>query len=285
MNIDEKSLDTYKRSKHKFSKNLHEGINFKKSKFKSDKLGRCAFLNEKGLCELIINLGEDSLCQVCRDHPRFRSFFDDRTEMGLGFCCEEAARIILSYNEKIQPLLVFDDGKQEKLDYNQQNVLTFRDKALNIIQDRTKNINERIGSLLSLCKAAILLKDFKKIIKTFYKFERLDKAWTNRLKSIKSKQFNINVNEKYALFCEQFLSNGFYRHFSVAEDTLWVRAIAIAQIISWWIINNIIEEEQRSTEVDFNLVVDVVRAFSGEVEYSQNNLDKLFLLAYKFIKI
>ena len=101
MNIDSESLSVYKKDNSAFSETLKNGINFKKSKFKCDKTKRCAFLNEQGLCEIIINLGEKSLCQVCRDHPRFRSFFDDRIETGLGFSCEEAAKIILSFKDKI----------------------------------------------------------------------------------------------------------------------------------------------------------------------------------------
>ena len=57
---------------------------------------RCPFLNEKNLCDLILYGGEDMLCQICRDHPRYRSFFSERTEIGVGLCCEEAARLILT---------------------------------------------------------------------------------------------------------------------------------------------------------------------------------------------
>ena len=101
MNIDEKSLSRYMGNETAFSYTLKKGINLKKSQFKTDKSGKCAFLNKDGLCEIILNLGEESLCQVCRDHPRFRSFLTDRIEMGLGFSCEEATRLILSYKEKI----------------------------------------------------------------------------------------------------------------------------------------------------------------------------------------
>ena len=77
MCIDKESLDAYKNEASGFATTLANGINFKKSKFKSDKFGRCAFLDADGLCEIISNLGEKALCQVCRDHPRFRSFFGD----------------------------------------------------------------------------------------------------------------------------------------------------------------------------------------------------------------
>ena len=97
IDIDEETLLKYKNRKGKFSRTLRNGINFNDdyTYFKLDGKGRCAFLNENNLCDIILNLGEDSLCQICNDHPRFRNYFSDRIEMGLGLCCEEAGKIIL----------------------------------------------------------------------------------------------------------------------------------------------------------------------------------------------
>ena len=47
----------------------------------------------------ILSCGENVLCNICKDHPRFRNFRSDRTEVGLGLACEEACRLILNYNE------------------------------------------------------------------------------------------------------------------------------------------------------------------------------------------
>lgn len=69
----------------------------------------CPFLLENGLCEMILQYGEDMLCQTCTDHPRFRNFWSDRIEMGLGLVCEEAARIILG-REKPMTLELYDMG-------------------------------------------------------------------------------------------------------------------------------------------------------------------------------
>lgn len=56
---------------------------------------RCPFLNEQNLCELILNLGEDALCDICSEHPRFYVESEDGFHMGYGLCCEEAGRILL----------------------------------------------------------------------------------------------------------------------------------------------------------------------------------------------
>ncbi len=287
MNIDEQTLGVYKNDSSNFSGELKGGIDFKKSCFRADKNKRCAFLNEDGLCKIIINLGEDSLCQVCRDHPRFRAFFNDRIEMGLGFCCEEATKIILSFKDRIEPVLIKDDGQAEELDFNQKNILEFREKALALIQDREIEINQRIANLLSLCSARVEEKDLAKIIKAFLKLERLDGGWTARLKAVKKKGVKTETDIKLAHYAEQFLANCLYRHLYDAEDTLEVRARAIACVFGWWIINGVLAQEliyKRASE-EFDLIIDVIRAYSAEAEYSQGNLDKLNSFTNKFIKI
>lgn len=58
--------------------------------------GRCAFLDEGGLCRIISSVGEGYLCDICREHPRYYGVGGKGIEGGLGLSCEEAARIILS---------------------------------------------------------------------------------------------------------------------------------------------------------------------------------------------
>ena len=77
---------------------------------------RCPFLNQSGLCDLITELGEESLCQICTDHPRYRNFYSDRTEIGLGLCCEAAGELILRRQEKTTLVVLEDDGENEELD-------------------------------------------------------------------------------------------------------------------------------------------------------------------------
>ena len=285
MNIDSQTLAVYKKEKSSFATTLNKGINFKKSKFKVDKQKRCAFLNKQGLCEIILNLGEQSLCQVCRDHPRFRSFFSDRIETGLGFCCEEATRQILLFEGKIDAVPVSDNGASDSLDYNENNILQFRESALNILQNRDLDINQRVDNLLKLCKVNVCEKHFTKIVKAFLRTERLDKGWTKRLKAMTKTPFNKTIPSQLSHYTEQFLANSFYRNLSYAEDTMWVRARAITCIFAWWIIQGIIANEQDDNVSLLELCTTVIRTYSAEIEYSEDNLEKLFAFAYKFIKI
>ncbi|MBO4877670.1 MAG: flagellin lysine-N-methylase [Ruminococcus sp.] len=57
---------------------------------------RCPFLNSRNLCDIYTELGEEHLCQICSDHPRFYEWFGDVKEGGIGLSCEAAAALILS---------------------------------------------------------------------------------------------------------------------------------------------------------------------------------------------
>lgn len=283
MCIDENTLKNYKNCTSSFAPSLKKGINFKKARFKADKNGRCAFLNDKGLCEIIINLGEKSLCQICRDHPRFRSCFDDRVETGLGFACEEATRIILSFKEKIQPVLVAEENCNKELCFIQAQLLKFRKNTLDIIQDRNSDINDRISAILKLCSAQIDESDYKKIVKRFISLERLEKSWGKRLKGLNN-SLSTQVNNELSLYCEQFLVNSIYRFICEAEDVAYARAVVLACLFAWWIINSIYQNEG-AKQKEFESICDIVREYSAEVEYSQKNQNKLFDFAYSFVKI
>lgn len=87
---------------------------------------KCPFLREDGLCEMYINYGEDMLCDICRDHPRFRSFWSDRTEVGLGLACEECARLILGAEKPMELVTVSDDGIREPLTEDEEWLLSYR---------------------------------------------------------------------------------------------------------------------------------------------------------------
>lgn len=92
---------------------------------------RCPFLDRDGLCEMILRHGEDVLCQICRDHPRFRNYWTDRTELGLGLVCEEAGRLILSRETPLRLVVLSDDGEDETLPEDEAELLKVREKLLN----------------------------------------------------------------------------------------------------------------------------------------------------------
>lgn len=101
---------------------------------------RCPFLLDDGLCRMIKHYGENMLCRICADHPRFRNYWSDRIELGLGLVCEEAARLILC-REHAAKLIMLDEKEDEEttpLTDTEQWLLAFRQ---NLTEQTTQKMN------------------------------------------------------------------------------------------------------------------------------------------------
>ena len=98
--IDSKSYKKYQNVKGEFHDRLMKGIDHAETPaFHLDHRDRCVFLNQKNLCDIYIELGEDALCEICTQHPRFHNEYGNIRQTGLGMACEEAARLIFETEE------------------------------------------------------------------------------------------------------------------------------------------------------------------------------------------
>ena len=93
IDIDEATQELYRKVTGAFGDRLR--ANIEDGHFKLLPHDRCPFLDKDNLCEVFQNLGEDALCDICTEHPRFVEVYGDIMERGLGLCCEEAARLLL----------------------------------------------------------------------------------------------------------------------------------------------------------------------------------------------
>ncbi len=114
---------------------------------------RCPFLNEENLCEIYMELGEDSLCSVCANTPRNILEYGGQRELAVSASCPEAGRLIYGKREKTT---FVEKEMDEELDFEETSeemafarwVRRARDKAIRILQDRDRTIEERIRRYL-----------------------------------------------------------------------------------------------------------------------------------------
>jgi len=100
IDIDDVTMKKYAEYNGNYSDKIRESIEYSdEPHFKLDECERCPHLNEKGLCNIILNVGEDYLCHICREHPRFYNDTPRGREVGLGMACEEACRLILESDD------------------------------------------------------------------------------------------------------------------------------------------------------------------------------------------
>lgn len=115
---------------------------------------RCPFLDEKGLCDLYKELGEDALCDVCTDTPRNFLEYGGAREIALSAACGEVGRLIYAKEDKI--VFVERETKGE-LDWKESKeemalagrIRIARDRAIQILQNRELTLERRILLYLS----------------------------------------------------------------------------------------------------------------------------------------
>lgn len=125
IDIDENSLEVYRKVAGAFGERLR--ANIEDGHFKLLPHDRCPFLDKDNLCEVYQNLGEEALCDICTEHPRFVEVFGDIMERGLGLCCEEAARLLLEGEGPLQFVCEECDEPEDELDDDDREV---RDQVL-----------------------------------------------------------------------------------------------------------------------------------------------------------
>ena len=228
-------------------------------------------LNQNGLCDLITELGEESLCQICADHPRFRSFYADRTEIGLGLCCEEAARIILTREEPMQLIVLEDDGNAAELPEDEAALLALRGDLIALMQDRARPIEARLDALLDTVDLAIPERDWAAVYRDL---ERLDPAWDShieRLSTMGAKGRPESLHP-FATAFEQFCVYLLYRHLPGALEDDDVPGRVAFCVLSTQVLMALCAAKADCTMAD---LLDFARMYSAEIEYSADNIAAL----------
>ena len=111
--------------------------------------GRCPMWRRDGLCSIQAQLGEQALCDTCREFPRLTHDYGDFVELGLELSCPEAARLILNTPEA--PLLTQDVPGGSAPDYDPQDMALLKEsrtQALSLLQDGQSHPGQALAQLL-----------------------------------------------------------------------------------------------------------------------------------------
>ena len=138
IDIDPASLARYQAIQGPLGKKLRECISLDpEPHFILLEEDRCPFLTTSNLCELILQEGAASLCQICADHPRFRNYWSDRIEMGLGLACEAAGRLILGSDHPLRLIPLEDDPSEETQEpsVEEKQLMAYRDELLTRVEE------------------------------------------------------------------------------------------------------------------------------------------------------
>ena len=280
IDIDEDTLDYYKSVEGEFGERLKNNISYndETAYFAMDSCGRCPFLNKKGLCDIMINLGFDKVSQICDDHPRFRNFYSDREEIGLGMSCEAVAMQILARREKFA-LEVLEEG-EELLWPEEEDFLDFRNQVFEILTDRAVSTADRIEKLAELAEIDYKIYSPAQQAELFSSLERLDTQWDATLEQLKNCDANnisLPENELYETALEQLCVYFAFRHLTESLDDDRLKGRIGYIVHSYHLIKNLwAVSYTQNCSLTIEEMAEICRAYSAETEYSPDNMEVLF---------
>ncbi len=156
--IDDASLEQYAQDKTAFASRFLKGINWEESCFVQSK-GRCSMLNEQNLCDLVIEKGEEWLCETCSRYPRHVEEFEGVREWSLSLSCPVAAELMLHRTKPISFLTIEDDTEDPlEEEFEDFDFLLFtqledaRKIIFDIVQNRALPIEQRKSIILEMAK-------------------------------------------------------------------------------------------------------------------------------------
>lgn len=279
IDVDSDTLDYYNSISGEFGERLKNNIitEGETAHFCLAENDRCPFLNEKGLCDIIIQLGEEALCQICDDHPRYRNFYSDREEIGVGMSCEAAAMLILAQQKKTQLVTLCD--AEEVLWDEETEFIKIRGKLWDILQNREKSIDSRVNDLFGYCGITETEKAPKQWAQIYKGLERLDVVWDKVLEALAYADENslaLPQTEWIETAFEQLLVYFTYRHLADSlDDGRFIARVQFAvqsyRMIKWISAMHF----NRYGSIDIETVAEIARIYSAEIEYSTDNIDAL----------
>ena len=113
--------------------------------------GKCPLLTGDGLCEIVLQKGEDFLSETCHTHPRFTEIYGNLQETMLSISCPEAARLLLTREKPLSFLTTRNDTPPEPTDLEPELFVALsqgRDTAMAILQRRSLPLSDRLALFL-----------------------------------------------------------------------------------------------------------------------------------------
>lgn len=218
--------------------------------FKLTEDERCPFLQKNGLCKIILNIGEENICEICTMHPRFFTMLDDVEVCGVGLSCEKTCELLLG-DEK--DLVFYIEDTEEELSFSE---------VLAVIGLNLPNEMQEFS-------LAVNAENINKVLEIMAKTEPIDENWSKEL-SIMQDMDNVELKAKeYLENSDKNILNKIYQYILYRQLERLVD-IDIEALINYaqYSILFIILHTMISKELG-----ESVRRWSEQIEYDTDNVD------------
>ncbi len=264
IDIDNGTLEKYKKMNNGYGSVIRDSISLDDvPHFKLEENDRCPHLNECGLCKIILNVGEDYLCDICREHPRFYNF-TSVAEVGIGMSCIEAARVILSSPDYAEPEEIGEiDAAHGDSDFDGR---ADRGKIYKILTDTSADYKNKLERLY--LEYGIDAKDNNEYLKIIGSLEYLNAEHKQLFEGYSSSLRPRGKDE----YLERFLAYFIYRHCTEAFDIEDFRDRLAFCLFCERLFASLICTEAAESLEEISALASII---SEEIEYSDDNTSAL----------
>lgn len=239
INVDTK---TYNKWREKDDLNyLLDNVRFIKSNgentylIKKETKGKCPLLSEEGLCNIVINHGDENLSLTCKNFPRIENKFEDVKELTLSCSCPEVVNIISDMKEKNYI------ESNDSLSYIEDlGCLKIRESLVNMLQKDEISIEDKLIFSYSILFNMLNSDDltYEELIDFLdkYKSKNYIKEELNKYKYYENKDTIEYLKEINTLFID-IIEN--YRNVSIFKEPLndiykYTKEISIEKLFNDW---------------------------------------------------
>jgi lysine-N-methylase len=268
IDVDDKTLSKYENSKVSYARKICKSIDKKDTPhFTLLPNGNCPHLDESGLCKIITNMGEDYLCDICREHPRFYNQTPYGLEVGLGLSCEEACRIILTSND----FHIFEeiDDNDVALDEFVFDPIPFRNSILNIIATNNLSYSEKLQAIKNIISNQILFNSDENWQDLINSFEYLDDSHKELFSHFSTVTSPSKDNQ---IYLERILAYFVYRYVCKAQNQNEIHQYLGLCLFLENLVCSVLNHKGANTLKE---IIPLVITISEEIEYSEDNIDAI----------
>ena len=245
-------------------------------RFKLCEGDRCPHLNEKGLCRIILELGEGYLCDICREHPRFYNDNLRGREVGIGIACEEAARLVLTSDDYTEMIEIGEDdevgickgcGGEACSDFF--DAVAERELVYAILSDKTLPYGDRLDRISQKYGVSPEILDGDGWRELFSSLEYLDEEHRADFAVF---SLSPRVNSEIEVCLERALAYFIFRHCGEAEDLDdFASSLGLCLVLER-LLASLAEKYGAQNAADLIIPARVV---SEELEYSEENTESI----------
>lgn len=258
IDVDEESAAYYRALPGRIGERLREALVQEDGvwHFRLTPEGNCPFLRRDGLCRLIRELGEQSLCDICALHPRFYGELGGFEFCGLGLSCEKTCELLFSSSS---PLRFRLDDAAEPVDF----AGLLRRMGLDPVEELlhfTPRPNET---------------RYAEILRRLAETEPIDKAWTEEIRQLRAALPDLVENAAdYAAVCDGGRYDRIYQYILFRQleraGEFEFPALAVYARLSTEFV--FMQDALLGTDAEH------LRRWSEQIEYSTENIERLLNL-------